>query len=296
MQSQPRLRASASRIATFLGGVALVSTAACASAEGPATPEERPAAETQQHEGRSHRRSPALAVLEATREHADLSEEQHLALDEVEADLEGERDRFRAMHDDLKVSAVRVVRSAGADRGEVEAAIAAAVTRVEENVGESMAALEEIHGLLDADQRFDVAEAMRAHLDERFGPRTKKEDRRREGFKRFASYLVLSPEQVDQLLALQKEMIGEKKELKPSKDELYALVDAFEGESFGEALDTFRAGKAKLLRARITKASEKTETVLAIFTPGQRDLLADLILEGPTKLLLGDRAAEAAER
>ena len=73
---------------------------------------------------------------------------------------------------------------------------------------------------------------------------------------------------------------------------MHALVDAFEGDDFGAALDALHAEKAEFLRAHVARAGDRTDTVLAIFTPEQRDLLADLILEGPTKVLYGEEAPE----
>src|SRR5690606_18101097 len=130
---------------------------------------------------------------------------------------------------------------------------------------ESVAALEEIHGLLEPEQRAVVADSIRARLDERFGERKDREKGRRDGVQRLASHLLLSPKQVDELMALKKELVGEKRELRPSREELYGLVDAFEGEDFGATLDTMLEGKSKVLRARVARAGERTDKVLSIF-------------------------------
>ena len=99
--------------------------------------------------------------------------------------------------------------------------------------------------------------------------------RHKKGFRRLVSYLVLSSFQIKQLQAIKKELLGEKKHLRPSRDELLALVDAFEGEDFSSTLDSFRARKLAILRDRVTHAGSRTDTVLSVLTPEQRDLLAD---------------------
>jgi hypothetical protein len=45
-----------------------------------------------------------------------------------------------------------------------------------------------------------------------------------------------------------------------------------------------------VLRARVATAGKRTDSVLSIFTREQRQILADLILEGPHKLLFGDES------
>jgi hypothetical protein len=89
-------------------------------------------------------------------------------------------------------------------------------------------------------------------------------------------------------MAIKKELVGDGQKLRPSRDELDALVDAFEGDDFRTALDTLHERKAKLLRAHVGRVGDRTDTVLSIFTPEQRDLLADLILDGPSKVLYGE--------
>lgn len=290
MKSQP--------LAAMVCGLVIAGTAACTGAEE-RTGEERTieqeeaAAQALEATDRHKLRSPAKLVLEVARESADLSEEQARALDDLAADLEGESERLLALREELRSSAVTVVRSGTGDAEAFDRSVDEAVRNVEEHVEESLAALEEIHGLLEPEQRAEVAGALRARLDERFGAR-KIAEKKRDGFQRFALYLVLSPKQTDELLALKKELIGDKRELRPSRDEIYALVDAFEGEDFGAALDTLQEGKSKMLRARVARAGERTDAVLGIFTHQQRELLADLILEGPRKVLLGDAAEEPA--
>jgi Spy/CpxP family protein refolding chaperone len=278
------------RLAVVFGAVALAGTAACASQAEPEASKDEAAAQELAAARKHHFRSPANVVIEAARQHGDLTSDQEMTLDAIAVEVEGERETFRAMRKELRHSAVAVVRSGTADSEAFDQAVAEAVQAIEERAQRTIEALDEIHSILEPDQRVAVADALRARLDERFGPKPSRDKRYKSGFDRVASHLVLSTAQIDQLMAIKKELIGDKRELRPSRDELYALVDAFEGEDFGPALDAFHADKSRILHARIARAGERTDTVLSIFTPEQRELLADLILEGPEKVLLGDAA------
>jgi len=235
-------------------------------------------------------------VIDAARDYGDLTTEQQERLDVIALEVEENRESWRALHDKFKNSAVSVVRAGSTDSEEFNQAITEAVQAVEEHVARGSNALEEIHGILEPDQRASVAEALRAHIDEKFGrPKQERDLREQDGFKRFAAHLMLTTFQVDQLMAVKKELVGNTRGLRPTREELYALVDAFEGEDFRAALDAFHAKKQRIFKNRIASAGEKTDTVLAIFTPEQRDLIADLILEGPRKVLLGEEAPTAEE-
>lgn len=277
------------------GAVALMGAGACAAQTDTDVSREEAAAQELESAHQRSLKSPAMVVIEAARQHGDLTAEQAQTIDAIALELEDERESLRAVKKEIRTSAVAVVRAGTADSEVFDRSVAEAVAAIETRVEHSMGAIEEIHAMLEPDQRVAVAAALRARLDERFGPKPKREKRERDGFKRFASHLMLSAAQVQELQAIKKELVGERRELRPSRDELYALVDAFEGEDFGAALDAFHADKSRILRARIARAGERTDTVLSIFTPQQRELLAELILEGPRKVLLGDAAEPELE-
>jgi Spy/CpxP family protein refolding chaperone len=226
-------------------------------------------------------------VLDTARQHGNLTADQAESLDTIARELELDRESRRGLHEKLRRSAIAVVRSGSADSTEFDQSVSEAVRAVEERVQRSTDALEEIHALLAPEQRSAVAVALRVHLEQKLGEREGTK-RQRDGFKRFASHLMLSKLQLDQLETIKRELIGERQQLHPSPEELFALVDAFEGEDFGPALDAFRAKKGVVLRARVASAGKRTDSVLSIFTREQRELLADLILDGPRKVLLGD--------
>lgn len=281
------------------GAAALATTAACAGGAPDAREEQaqREAAREAQQEVRA---TPLETVIDAVREEVALTPAQEDELDAIADEAADEREGFRVLHEEIRRSAVDVVRAGTDDDAVRERAIADAVRAVDERVLQSFGSLEAVHAVLSPEQRAAVAENLRERLEEGLEARRQRrlertKERREGGVARVASYLVLSPRQVEELSAIQKEMGAEKKTLRPAAEEIHALIDAFEGEDFGEALDALHEQKGRVLRARIARASDKADTALAILTAEQRALLADLILEGPSKLLLGEAAVDARE-
>ena len=252
------------------GGVAATSLPACDS--GPAE-EAAPVQQVRQH---SHG-SPVMAVVDTALERASLDESQQAAVQEITArfrDLHDTRDAFR---EEMRASIGSIVRSGTTDSAEFDAMVEKAAKAIEERVAVGAEAVEEIHGLLRADQRAAVAEGLRERIDERWG---KARRERHEAFEEIAEELVLSDEQVAALEKVRDQLRGHGKELRPSAEELYDLVDAFETETFAETLDAFHAEKAPLLREKIATASSHADVALGILDADQRDVLAEIIEQG----------------
>lgn len=285
------------RLATLAGTVALAGTAACAGGEEPRREE---AAERERHaEARQAWRAPGTMVLDVVREEVTLRADQEEELEALAAEYEGEGEGFRALHEDLRLAAADAVRAGRADREELDRAVAEGLLAVDERIQHMLDGVEDLHAILDADQRAAVADVLRERLDEAQARREERRAERRaarasgeDGFGRFASYLVLSRSQVDKLVALRKEL-GEERRVAPTREEFDALIDAFESDDVRPALDALHDTKSKILQVRVARASDKADTVLSIFTESQRELLADLIIEGPEKMLLGEGAPSA---
>jgi len=253
-----------------------------ARAEGPAEPA---CAEHRRHRG------PVAVVIASVRQHAAPRPEQEATLAAVEQELAEHRAARRVVKERLRASAVAILRAPSADPESVDRAVDEAMDAVEERVQKGSDALEEIHAVLDPDQRKAVAAALRAHVEQQLGPRPGDEQQKRVRIDRFASRLMLSSLQIDKLMAVKKELFGDQS-VHPSREEIYAVVDAFEGEGFGDRLRELREKKTALLRERARNAGRRSDEVLGIFSPEQRALIADLILEGPRKVL-GDEPPEA---
>ncbi|GMV12556.1 MAG: hypothetical protein HS104_41805 [Polyangiaceae bacterium] len=275
----------------LVGSVALMGAVACAAKVDESPRESEPKAQELRQKHDRHFRGPVAVVIDAARTHGNLKADQAATLDAISSELADDCGSHRALHDRLKSSAVAVVRSGSARSAEFDRSVDEAVGAIEARVQRSTDALEEIHAILDVDQRKAVAVALRARIADKFGRGPRDEKRQREGFRRFASHLMLSSLQIDKLEAAKQELFGEREKLRPSREELLELVEAFEGEDFPAALLAFRQKKSKVLRERVARAGERTDSVLTIFTPEQRELLADLIVDGPRKVLFGEEIA-----
>ncbi len=284
------MRSQAKRAVTvaFLTTTVLAGAVACAAKVDDKAAKDDISTQELRTQHARHLHGPVNAVLRAAREHGNLTSTQAATLDAIAQDLSQDRADRKQLKERLKKSAVAIVRSGTTNSAEFDKSVGEALKAIEARMDLSENALEEIHGTLRPDQRAAVATALRARIEEKFGPRD--ERRHQDGFKRFASHLALTTLQIDKLKAIAKELHNEKKQLRPSRDELLALVDAFEGENFRSALNDFRDKKRVILRERMRDAGKRTDSVLAIFTPEQRELIADLIVRGPRKVLLGQDA------
>jgi hypothetical protein len=270
-----------------LGGlVVLVGAAACAvradrtdSTEGEGAQPLAEQADEGERARHRHHHAPLRRVFEAVLEQGDLSAEQDATVREIQAELQVDREAKRLGREKFKAAAVGIVRSGTADSEQFERAVEQATAAIEERMDVHSDALLELHAILDTDQRVAVADGLRERIAKRFGER--KQAHRKKGIKRVVSYLMLSPLQLDKLKAMRQELMGPTKRLRPSRDELEALVAAFEGDEFEKALDAFQDEKIDILKKRLARAGEHTDTVLTLLDDGQRELLADLIERGP---------------
>jgi Spy/CpxP family protein refolding chaperone len=295
MKSQAKGKSRFRRLAAAAGIVVLASAVACAATvDEDDQADEITARELAAQRG-EHFRGPVMVVIDAAWAHGNLTAEQQEVLLEISEELEDARESHREMGEKLRSSGVEIVRSGTADSEQFDQSLDQAVEAIEQHMVRAAATVEEIHATLEPDQRAAVADALRDRIAAQWGRHHHDEARHREGFRRLAAHLMLSALQIDKLKAMRKELLGERKRLRPSKKELLALVDAFEGEDVRPAINAFHADKLGILRDRLAEASERADTMLSILTPGQRDLLADLIEDGPRKVLFGDEEQQASD-
>ena len=272
-----------------LGLVAAVGVAACATA---VDSQQEQAAEQQRAEEQHRFRGPVGVVVDVALAHADLSDAQTADLRDISESMQMDSEEKKLLRDELKASAVDIVRSGTTDSEQFDEAVTKATAAIQRRMLETNDAMKDIHATLDADQRLAVADVLRDRINERFGYAEGEdgEAKRKMTFKRFAKHMALSTLQIDKLKMLRDELKSEndKKRAHPTREELLALVDAFEGNDFGKAVDAFHAEKIEIMRDRFSRAGEHTDTVLSILSEGQRNLLADLIDQGPKKVLLGE--------
>jgi Spy/CpxP family protein refolding chaperone len=271
-------------VAASLGIASIVAVAACAQRveDGQDVPVTT-AAEV--HHGRH---GPLNVVVEAAFEHGELTAEQNAVIVSIRDRVEAERQNRRATKERLRVSARDIVRSGTADSEQFDMAVEEAVLAIEARMRITSSALSEVHATLDAHQRSAVAEALRARIAERFERRAKRAEKH-ERFKKVVGYLMLTEVQLAGLKKLRTEILGDEQELRPSRVELEALVDAFEGDEFGAAVELYQARKLKLIRGRMSHLANHADTALSLLTDEQRDLLAELIEVGPEAAGLDER-------
>jgi len=258
-------------IATVLGLAATTGIAACASSEEPpAEQAEAPRA-----------RGPAAVVIEETLEWGDLTPDQEAAVLAIGEDITLDRDSRAQIRSELRASAAGVIRAGHVESPEFKEAIERALAVMEQRMLASSDAIKDVHELLDPAQRALVADALRTRIEEhRENAKLREHDVR---FGNVAKKLMLNAFQIDKLKALRKEAASERKHGRPSYEELLALVDAFEGESFAASLDEFNEAKREKMRQHVKRAGEHADTALSLLEGHQRILLADLVEkhEGP---------------
>jgi hypothetical protein len=293
MKNQAQERTRLRRLAAVVGTVAVLGAAACAATVREEAPNEEQSESELVSQGHRQPLGPVGVVIDVARTHGNLSAAQEQTLGVISADLAADSGSHRQVREELRSTAIAVVRAGRADPTEVDRAVSQAASSIEGRMRRGADALGEVHALLEPEQRAAVAVELRRRIDEKF--RARAEQRQRHGFNRLASHLMLSTLQIDQLKAIKKELLDDKERLRPSREQLLELVSAFETDDFETALTSFQEKKAGVLRKHVARAGRRTETVLGVFTPAQRELLADVIKDGPRKVLLGQRAGESSD-
>lgn len=259
-------------VALFLAaGAAATSLPACNVGSEPEAP-------PVQEEVRRHRHGAVSAVVDTAIEYGDLSDAQLEAVTAIRAEMKAQRHDRQAFRQEMKAAASAIVRSGTTDSEQFDAMVEKAAVAIEERIELSSAAVVAIHELLTPEQRVAVAEGLRDRIDAKWG---KARRDRHEAFEKFSEELMLTDEQIAGIEKVRKEMLGEAKRLRPTAEELYGLVDAFETADFPAALDAFHADKAPLLREKLATAGDHADVVLGLLEEDQRDVLAELIEDGP---------------
>jgi hypothetical protein len=253
-----------------LAGAFATGLAACATEPDK---EEAPSAE----EVRRQRHGAVNAVITAAIEAAELTPAQLTQLESIQSRIKERREGRSEVREEMRAAASEIVRDGTTDSQLYDEVVERASKLIEAKIELSTADAVEIHGMLSAEQRSRVAEVLRERVDKKWG---KVRRDRHEGLEEFAEDLALSDEQKAGLKKIRDEMMGQNKRLRPTPEEVYGMIDAFEGEDFAEALAAFAAEKAPLLRQKIAEAGNHADAVLELLEPSQRDLLADIIEDG----------------
>lgn len=269
MSKKPsRARRAFLTVAAAVGTAALTGLAACKSWVSPA---EEPA--EQPRSG-----GPLSMFFDTVSEHGELSTEQEGALVAIRERTMGDREAKRAMRKRMRAAASEIVRGGSTDSEEFDRAVAQAMEGIEERIQVGSTALKEVHALLDAKQRELVAEAMRERVAERAAQR--REGERKGAFRKIATQLMLDAVQLGALDRAREAMVARRDQIRPSEQEIGDVIDAFETDEFGAELDELTSAKLAMMREHIAEAGGHVDGALAILTPDQRQLLAEIIADG----------------
>lgn len=266
-------------------------------------PEPQAAAQAQA-DGEAHRhhhcRGPTGVVIDTTLEHGELSAEQRARVELIDEELRERRADRGEAHQRMRTSAANIVRAGSADPERFERSVDEMLATIERRMDASAGAVIEVHGVLNERQRSLVADRLQQRLDERRERHQRRHERRDGKLKELAARLALTASQVDQLKAMgdkiKKELAGDRERIKPTHEEIEAIIDAFRTERFAKKLHGFQNERLERLRGRVTRVGEHTDTALTLLTQNQRYLLADVIELGPEAVGLGGGDEEPRDR
>lgn len=263
---------------SFFVSFALVSSVAVAACSRAQTADTEPAPETAAAGAEAHawgQHGPGHRLFRQI-EALDLTEDQAVSLREIEdtlaADLEPHRETVRQVAETL---------ARGLEEGTLDPA---AVTRDQDALNQAAAAarasivtaLNDVHDLLDQDQREELVETLRSQR------RQARDEKRREGMSGLAAQLGLSEQQRqalhDEVRGYVEKMLPDRKAKREAWEaKMQALGDAFVSDDF-DAADFDLGSGAEEHIAKVGGAAQQVIDVTGrVLDPGQRMLLASLL-------------------
>ncbi len=267
-------------IITSLGLASVLGAVACANRT--ADPIATESTQAEDH------RTPAVVVFDAALSETQLTAAQRIAVTAIADRFEADRSDKTELKRELRASAGDIVRVGTTDSEQFEAAIELAVQALEARIRLTANAVADVHALLDAEQRSAVAATLREHVAERLAAYARR-TRNRERFKRVSVHLMLTGVQLDDLREVRKALVKNRKRLHPTREQIDALVDAFEREDFVAVSDAFHAERLSVMREHLAQFGSHADSALSLLRAEQRALLADLIELGPEAVGLTER-------
>lgn len=256
------------RVFMALAGLALL-TGLAACANGGET--------TQAPSVQSRSAGPVQTVLETALEEGALTDAQEKAVLAIQDDLSSEREAKQATRSRLRAAASDVVRFGTLDPSEMDRARAEAMEAVDDRMRVGSEALKDLHALLDDDQRELVADALRARIEERAQMRRDRGKTRGGKLREVMDRLMVDQTQRRVLEDMFADVKGQFGRMRPTQEEVFDLIDAFETEDFPQALDAICAEKRALMNEHFAAAGEHTNDMLRVLSPNQRLMLAEII-------------------
>jgi len=186
--------------------------------------------------------------------------------------LNRDREDKRQMKKNLRASLVGIVRAGTTDSDDFGRAVDQATEAMQRRVRAGCDALNDLHALLEPEQRSLVADALREQVAERRQARSERDER--DGFRKVATKLMLDVTQLSVLERLRDDWRAKHKEVRPSDAEIDGLIDAFEDEDFPEVLAQVTSDKMAIMRDHVASAGGTMQSGLSVLSNDQRSLLA----------------------
>jgi Spy/CpxP family protein refolding chaperone len=211
-----------------------------------------------------------------------LTASQRAAIEQMAIDAEARHADARAARKDLMVAIAAQIESGTIDRAALQPKVDAVAAAMQKAQPADRAALEQLHAMLNADQRSAFVDALESRIKGKMG-----EAKDHHGMKQWAEDLQLSDAQRDQIKsAFQARMQAARDkgehpwaEMKGEHEHGKKVLEAFKGDRF--VMD--EVAPAVDVQAKAAKMSSRflgmAETVLPILTPQQRTLAASKLRE-----------------
>ncbi len=265
--------------------IAPLPSATATAAPTPPTPNPQGAevAEAQQHRENHH--GGALPLILMSLKEVDLSADQQASVDKIRTELLGKMDPARAAEKDFANTLADGVAAGSVDRAKADAAINKLVTQVQGLHDASLAALNQIHAVLNAQQRAKLVDALQGHWEnwkEAHGHDEQDEHQHRSGYLlALVARLGLSQDQADKIKANFHERMKANPQEHAHKevaDHLQAFATAFKADTFdAKKLTGAKAANVHIARWGATRRARFLEAAAPVLTPDQRAKLAQVI-------------------
>jgi Spy/CpxP family protein refolding chaperone len=242
----------------------------------------------EQAEGDEHREQhfggvPMLIALSI--KDLELSADQRTAVEKIRADLLAKMEPARAAGKDLANVLADGVAAGAVDRAKADSAVNKLVIQVQGLHDASLAALNQLHSALNAQQRTALSDELQSHWDkwkEAHGRDEADDHQHHPGYLlALVRQLGLSKEQAEQI----KSNFHERMKATPQdhahkevQDHLRAFATAFKAEAFNaKSLTSAKAANGHMARWGATRRARFLEAAAPVLTPEQRAKLAEAI-------------------
>jgi Spy/CpxP family protein refolding chaperone len=251
----------------------------------PPTPNPQGAEVTEAQDHRENHHAGTLPLILMSLKEVDLTADQQASIDKIRADLLAKMDPAREAEKDFAYLLADGVAAGSVDHAKADTAIGKLVTQVQGLHDASLTALNQIHAVLNAQQRVKLVDAIQGHWEkwkEAHGHDEQDDPQHRSGYLlALVAHLGLSQEQADKIKA----NFHEKMKASPQdhmhkevQDHLQAFATAFKADAFdAKKLTGAKAANGHIAKWGATRRARFYEAAAPVLTPEQRAKLAQVI-------------------